>query len=446
MGMCANSTGDEQLEKKKLLAQRWDTLPESVKTKTQLIGKTAVACGATHHVMERCNFSCTCCYLGAEANKTEPLSFEAVAEQLDELRKHLGVGGKVQITAGEVTLLPLKKLGRIVVYAISLGLDPMVMSHGQRFLDEPDYLIALVRDYGLAKVSIHVDTTQRGRRGHDSKMSEVDLHAVRDAFAVLIRRVRKETGRPFEAASTVTVTAGNVSEMNEVTDWFLRNCDAFRMLSFQPVADVGRTRKRQSEVQVDNSILWSQVEAACGRKMNDRPMHFGHQQCNITVPMVVANFSSRRIIFEGIRAGDLFDEDMFAAAVSEIGPAVDWTASGFMNALSLFTLYLRKPKFLWMTLRYSCYRFWSDRFKLEELFKLILSERRLPKIKPFLVVIHNFMSPGDLNTDLGKERLDACVFKLPVDGKLVSMCEMNATGLRAKIDRMQVEAKSMRGN
>ena len=110
---------DTQVEKNLLLAERWRTLPSSIKTMNQLAGKTAVACGATHHVMERCNFSCTCCYLGAEANKTEPLPFEEVREQLDLLRAHLGARGKVQITAGEVTLLPVEDLGRIIEYALS---------------------------------------------------------------------------------------------------------------------------------------------------------------------------------------------------------------------------------------------------------------------------------------------------------------------------------------
>jgi len=36
------------------------------------------------------------------------------------------------------------------------------------------------------------------------------------------------------------------------------------------------------------------------------------------------------------------------------------------------------------------------------------------------------MSPDELDTPLGQERLQACVFKLPVDGRMVSMCEMNA--------------------
>jgi uncharacterized radical SAM superfamily Fe-S cluster-containing enzyme len=52
-----------------------------------------------------------------------------------------------------------------------------------------------------------------------------------------------------------------------------------------------------------------------------------------------------------------------------------------------------------------------------------------------VVVIHKFTSAAELQTPLGQDRLDSCVFKLAVDGKLVSMCEMNATPLRAEIHR-----------
>ena len=87
--------------------------------------------------MERCDFGCTSCYLTPSANKTPALPFEEVARQLDTLRAALGPAGKVQITAGEVTLLPVEALGRIVDHARAIGLDPMVMSHGQRFDEEP---------------------------------------------------------------------------------------------------------------------------------------------------------------------------------------------------------------------------------------------------------------------------------------------------------------------
>ena len=47
-----------------------------------------------------------------------------------------------------------------------------------------------------------------------------------------------------------------------------------------------------------------------------------------------------------------------------------------------------------------------------------------------------------VKTEEGEERLNACVFKLAVGDKMVSMCEMNATDLRAKIDRMQIRSKA----
>ncbi|MEX2581381.1 MAG: hypothetical protein WD342_20155 [Verrucomicrobiales bacterium] len=83
-------------ERRRLLEARWDSLPETLRHPTQLAGRTAVACAATHHVMERCDFACTCCYLGPEANKTEALPFAEVKKQLDEIRAHLGPGGQTQ--------------------------------------------------------------------------------------------------------------------------------------------------------------------------------------------------------------------------------------------------------------------------------------------------------------------------------------------------------------
>lgn len=51
-------------ERERLYQKRWDSLSPSAQLPNQLAGRTAVGCGATHHVMERCDFACTCCYLG----------------------------------------------------------------------------------------------------------------------------------------------------------------------------------------------------------------------------------------------------------------------------------------------------------------------------------------------------------------------------------------------
>ncbi len=426
-------------EKKNLLQARWDALPRELKIPNQLTGKTSIACGATHHVMERCNFSCTCCYLGAEANKTEALPFIEVKKQLDTLRHELGPGGKVQITAGEVTLLPLQELGEIIKYALSIDLDPMVMSHGQRFIEEPEYLISLVREYGLRKISIHIDTTQRGRKRTNSKMLEKDLHFVRDEFANLIRRVRLETGSNLKAASTVTVTDSNLEEVAEITRWFYDNADAFRLLSFLPVADVGRTRKAQGSLSVERDGLWAQIYQASGQIINRRPLQFGHRKCNNLVPLLLAQVGSERIILEGVREGNQKDALMLSQAIDTIGSEVNWAEPWNNNIKTLASIFLTHPLFLLQTLKYTVYRIYSDRQKVMALYQAILNERRLPELRPFLFIIHNFMSPKDLLTEEGKERLDACIFKVPVDGKLISMCEMNATDLRAKIDRLQIQ-------
>jgi hypothetical protein len=48
----------------------------------------------------------------------------------------------------------------------------------------------------------------------------------------------------------------------------------------------------------------------------------------------------------------------------------------------------------------------------------------------FLFVSHHFMSRAQLATPLGQERVAQCVFHVPVNGALVSMCEVNALGIR----------------
>ena len=59
------------------------------------------------------------------------------------------------------------------------------------------------------------------------------------------------------------------------------------------------------------------------------------------------------------------------------------------------------------------------------------------RIRPWILVVHGFMNREELSTPLGRERLAACVFRVPVDGRLVPMCELNATDLRLQLNRKQ---------
>lgn len=224
-----------------LFAARRAELAASLRTPQQFIGTNSVGCGATHGIMEKCNFSCTSCYLSDVANYARPLPFEQIREQLDALRAHLGARGKVQIISGEVTLLPVGELGRIIAYARHIGLDPMLMTNGQRLAQVPGYLRELVAEHGLRKISFHIDTTQKGRPGWSADLREADIHPVRSRFVRLVEDVRKETGKPLYAAQTVTVTAQNFDDIPDIIDWALAHAKTFRILSLLPVAEVGRT-------------------------------------------------------------------------------------------------------------------------------------------------------------------------------------------------------------
>jgi hypothetical protein len=52
------------------------------------------------------------------------------------------------------------------------------------------------------------------------------------------------------------------------------------------------------------------------------------------------------------------------------------------------------------------------------------------RVDGFTLTSHHFMSPEELGTATGRERLAACVFRVPVHGEMVPMCRVNAGGVR----------------
>ncbi|MEO0651946.1 MAG: hypothetical protein AAFZ65_14820 [Planctomycetota bacterium] len=427
---------DPRPERDALLRAKWDSLPDAARTDVQLAGRGGVSCGATHGVLERCDLACTSCYLTPIANRTPPLAFEAVKAQLDALRAALGPGGKAQITAGEVTLLPLEQLGRIVSYAVRIGLDPMLMTNGQRLVAEPDYLLTLVRDHGLRKVSFHVDLTQRGRPELKGARRERDLNPVRDAQAELLRRVRRETGAALHGAITMTVTPSSLDQVGDVVDWARRNADVARIVSFQPAAEVGRTRDGRALEHGAPSMdaLWERICAPFGRPLERHALHFGHPECNVTVPVVSVTVGSEPLTFEVVRAGSARDRAAFGRLMAAIANRVDSAAPPGQIALSLLGQLLRRPRLLGDALGIGLRRTWHERRAVARILAGLLRFKHLT-LRPQLWVIHRFMDADELATPLGRERLAACVFKLSVGGELVSMCEMNATDLRLEQNR-----------
>src|SRR5687767_14138265 len=145
------------------LARSRARVPEHLRGPRQMLGRGGNGCGATIGAMPRCDFACRGCYLGEEANRIPAEPVEAIKAQMRRLRPALGNGGNLQLTDGEVLLRPAREVVELLRYAQSLDLIPMLMTHGDGFRRRPGLLEQLVVEGGLVEVSIHVDTTQRGR-------------------------------------------------------------------------------------------------------------------------------------------------------------------------------------------------------------------------------------------------------------------------------------------
>ncbi len=437
----------------RLNAERRAALPESVRSlPQQTLTASHHSCGATHSLMERCNFACTSCYLSTEANAAAPLPWPQVKAQLDQLRAFLGEEGKAQLTSGEVTLLPVDVLGSYVEYARQIGLDPMVMTHGERLLEEPAYLRTLVQRYGLRKLSVHVDVTQRGRQGWRSGLQEHELHGLRDQYAQLLRQVRRETGARVKAGHTVTLNHDNLDGVPDIVRWVRDNADAFRIVSFQPAAPVGRTQDAPLQVSLDE--VWRRVCDGLGRDLNRHAVYFGHPECSIVAPLTIVRSGEQALVIEMARADRRWDAGFVRRMLAGSAAWAPEALGKFFGLLgfglgddSLLGLSRRRWNPLaWLTLAarnlpllvelpfYGLYRLWGERRALLRLTAQILRGRGL-SVRAMAVVVHKFMSAEELATPLGQERLQACAFHLPVDGRMVPMCEVNATDLRQRLNR-----------
>jgi MoaA/NifB/PqqE/SkfB family radical SAM enzyme len=426
-------------EKRRLLRARWEALDPRWRTSGQGFGQQATGCGATIGVHPRCDFACTGCYLGAEANQVRPITLDQTLRQLDRLREWLGPKGNVQITDGEVTLLAPADLVAILRYARRIGLIPMVMTHGDTFRRCPGLLERLMIDGGLTEVAIHVDTTQRGRLGYRAPTSEAGLRPLREELADLIRRARRTTGRPLRAAMTLTITGDNVDDVPHVVDWCVRNRDAFGMLSLQAIAQVGRTEHGLPGVTA--AELWTRIDravSAFGATCRSRgPLTFGHPECTrIELFAVYDRAGGGPRLLPIVRDGHEADRAMMRAffdrGLGGLNFRDDSTIERVCRAAGVLW---KDPRWVLGPLR---------RWAIERLAGLGTSAPRLVwdavrhkvRIDGFCLVSHHFMSAAELATETGRERLSACVFRVPVGDEMAPMCRVNAGGLREALYRL----------
>ena len=424
-------------EKKWLLRDRWRTLDSSIRRPGQGFGRQATGCGATIGAMPSCDFDCKGCYLGRDANQIPRLPLAQVLEQIDALREFLGPKGNLQITDGEVTLLPEGELLAMIQHARRVGLIPMLMTHGDTFRRKPGLLPKLVSEGGLTEVSIHVDSLQKGRRGkHGAATTETELMPLRDEMADMILKVRKRTGVRLRAATTLTVTRDNLPEIPEVVRWALSRRDAFGLISFQPLAQVGRTRGDQVGVTPDE--LWSAIAEALEPHGFDgsrrTPLQLGHPDCTRMEPFAVYQRRGEpakvaAIVRAGSRPDEALVEGFFERGLGGINFRDDPILTRLARGAGLF---LRAPGwFLGPALGWARSRARDLGTSLRGIILDVITCR--VRIGSFLVVSHHFMDPAELKTEAGQARLDACVFRLPIGDEMVPMCQVNAGGLRDQL-------------
>ncbi len=420
-------------EKRMLLEHRWSSLDPSLKLPGQGLGQKATGCGATMGIQPKCDFSCTGCYLGTEANKIPALPVEAVLRQLDSLRAWLGPKSNVQITDGEVTLRPVDELVQILRYARSIGIVPMLMTHGDTFRRQPGLLERLMVEGNLTEVSIHIDITQRGRDGYRAPKSELELMPLRDEFANIVRNARRTTGRKLRAATTMTITDDNLVDVADVVRWTIDNRDAFSLISFQPLAQVGRTRRNLAGV--TPQALWDEVAKAMrdyGAELpGTAPMHFGHPECTRFVPfLAVQKRGEKPKLVQFIR--DTPDDvaimdEFFKKGLGGVAFRDDRPLEAVARGAGMLA---REPRWMFGRVR----RWLNSRLRDAlgtSFFSLLASGlARRVRVDGLSLTSHHFMAPAELTTDLGRARLDACVFRIPYGDKMVPMCQANAGGIR----------------
>lgn len=411
----------EAHETRAALAAAWAELPPALRLPTQFLGRHYAGCGATIGAMPRCDFSCRACYLGPDANSARPLALSEVKAQMRALRAWLGPGGNLQLTDGEITLRKDAELIELIAYARSIGLVPMLMTHGETFRRRPGLLERLVEEGGLSEVCFHVDSTMRGRRdAYAQARNETELMGLRAEFAELVRAVRRRTGRRLEAASTMTVTQHNLDEVPAVLAWFLANADAFKMVSFQPVAKVGRSVSGLVGVTAED--VWARIaEGAADSQLALGTGYFGHPGCSRFVQGVAIRRGGSVRLVPLYRQGDPADMTLLGELLARLG-GVSLRVDGPMRtALRIARIALRHGAFLVRRLVPYLYRLarragtWRGHY--------------------FCVVSHHFMSADELTTPVGQERLASCSFRVALDGRLQPMCAVNAQGLRDALYR-----------
>jgi hypothetical protein len=293
-------------------------------------------------------------------------------------------------------------------------------------------------------LSLHIDATQRGRRDRDFRHAtrEAELMDLREKFATLIHRVRRETERTLRVASTMTVTQDNLPEVGDIIRFAQANADVFRMVGLLPVAQVGRTEDGIGRITAD--ALWAEIERGLAIEETNRDRltanqwFMAHSDCSrFVIGMTADAGDGQRFVplSPESNARDSRFLDRLFANFAGITFRADRPAE---VAARLIGMFVRAPRFFLWDVPATGWG-WARRFDPDRPLRFAL--RALTgrtHLHRFSVVTHHFMSADELDTPNGRERIDQCAFKVPIDGELRSMCEVNGAGAHISDEQTDV--------
>jgi hypothetical protein len=419
-------------EKARALSDRWNSLPPELRTANQISGRHLTHCGFILGA-SYCSFHCTHCYLPKNANHVPIPTLVEMKEQIDANRRFQGPGGGLQITGGDVVDAYWKsgrteELIEIVRYAYRVGLVPMLMTHGQTLLEHPEFLERLVVEGGLRQISLHIDLTQAGRHGYPIQRvkRETDLHPVREAFTQLARGIRQKTGAPLEYALSFTVTEKNIDDVPEVVRWYLANPERtqiWRMLSFQPEADTGRTIF--SKQRATPQDVWEKICEGTGLALERHATNFGHPDCNSWASILISRRSGKHI---PLLPTDVTTKRLLGEILEKIGRLSLVTDDARTTPWRIAGIFAQHPGLALRSFFHLVALILSGRTPLD-----MIVDLGCGRAHTLGVGTHNFMDAEQVSRaesdPVIKARLDSCVFKGAVkengQWRAVPMCRMN---------------------
>ncbi|HEY5035880.1 MAG TPA: hypothetical protein VII74_01970, partial [Chthoniobacterales bacterium] len=212
----------------------------------------------------------------------------------------------------------------------------------------------------------------------------------------------------------------------EVLRWYLADPERthiWRMISFQPEADTGRTIFSERPITPDD--VWEKICEGVGLPLRRDVSIFGHPDCNSWASLLVARPSGK--IFPLLPDDKKFDA-LLGEVLRKIGGLSLVNDDAGTPPFRLAGVLAHHPLLALKTL-YRLIRYMTSRKAPPEILHSLLRGQ----VHTVGVGMHNFMSAAQVanapNDPVVQARLDSCVFKGAVkrngEWEAVPMCAMN---------------------